>query len=430
MKALLLFILFFTLNSYAQKVPYPKSMAAVGDSYSRAANAGVSRKKSGRVWNFSQFIFNTFKTQLGLHKDFPGTNYDYPKFNWSTGTDPNVQSHWRRISELSNTKIKQYNAAISGAITTNLLKELKTLNEWSKKNLKQNYPDYVTLFIGGNDVCMHVPETKLKPTTPTKFGKNVEKIVKDIMGSSPKTKMMVVSMPNLRTVANLLNDQKLFGGLKTCRWIWKKGGICINFTLEKNEEKAAMAQQMIVQYNLELEHMVKKYQKKYPGRIRISNRIEHHVWDKDDFSIDCFHMASEGMKEFSDLVWRDTWWGTEMTSGHDKFNSRRIECGVEYNNKIVDRNFFYIRKGLNKNLTSQVIYVTPKDPVYLSYNQHVIGKSELSIQNFNEKNKLKKESVWKVGRMVHINDLAKKPLKLWFRTLSNKKANVICKLIK
>jgi hypothetical protein len=200
--------------------------------------------------------------------------------------------------------------------------------------------------------------------------------------------------------------------------------------LEKNKEKAAMAQQMIVQYNIELEHMVKKYQRKYPGRIRISNRIEHHVWDKDDFSIDCFHMASEGMKEFSDLVWRDTWWGTERTSGHDKFNARRIECGVEYNNKIVDRNFFYIRKGLNKNLTSEVIYVTPKDPVYLSYNQHVIGKSELSIQNFNEKNKLKKESVWKVGRMVNVKDLAKKPLKLWFRTLSNKKANIICKLIK
>ena len=171
-------------------------------------------KKSGRVWNFSQFIFNTFKAQMGLHKEFPGTNYDYPKHNWSTGVDPNVQSHWRRITELSNNKVIQYNAAISGAVTKNLVKELKALNEWSKKNLNQSYPDYVTLFIGGNDVCMHVPSTKSKPTPAKDFGKNVENIVKEILGKSPKTKVMMVSLPNLRTVANLLNDEKLLVGLK------------------------------------------------------------------------------------------------------------------------------------------------------------------------------------------------------------------------
>ena len=136
------------------------------------------------------------------------------------------------------------------------------------------------------------------------------------------------------------------------------------------------------------------------------------------------------MKEFSDLVWRDSWWGTERSAGHAKWNARRIECGVEYNNKIVDRNFFYVRKGLYKNLTSEVIYVTPKDPVYLSYHQHPMGKSEVSIQNYNEKNKHKLDSVWKVGRMINIDKLAKTPLKLWFRTLSQKRANVGCKVIK
>ena len=99
-------------------------------------------------------------------------------------------------------------------------------------------------------------------------------------------------------------------------------------------------------------------------------------------------------------------------------------------NKIVDRNFFYVRKGLYKNLTSEVIYVTPKDPVYLSYHQHPMDKSEVSIQNYNDKNKHKLESVWKVGRMVNIDKLAKARLKIWFRTLSQKRANVVCKVIK
>ena len=148
-----------------------------------------------------------------------------------------------------------------------------------------------------------------------------------------------------------------------------------------------------MQYNIELENIVKKYSKRFPGRIRISNRIEHHVWEKDDFSVDCFHKASEGMKEFSDLVWRDTWWGSERSAGHDKFNARRIECGIEYNNKIVDRNFFYIRKGVNKNLTSEVIYVTPQDPVYPPIIKKLLVKVNLAYRILMKKNKLQKNNV-------------------------------------
>lgn len=433
MKALLfslsLFFFLYSSNSLSQRVPYPKNMAALGDSYSRAANAGISRKRSGRIWNFSKFVYSGLKMQLGLNKDFPVTNFDYPVYNWSTGTDSNIQSHWRRIAELSDVNIKQHNVAVSGATSENLQMELEKLNEWSKKNLKQEYPDYVTLLIGGNDVCIY-PGGKTEPTTPRRFIENMDKIVKNILTKSPRTKMMLVTLPNFITMTNMLRNQRLFSGRKTCEWIWKQAGICVNFTLEKDKEKVAAYQQTLIQYNLGLEAIAKKYKKRLGDRIRVSNRVEHHVWGKDDFSIDCFHMSQEGMKEFSDLVWRDTWWGHERSAGHAKWYARRIECGVEYNNKIVDRNFFYVRKGLYKNLTSEVIYVTPKDPVYLSYHQHPMGKSEVSIQNYNDKNKYKMESVWKVGRMVNINDLAKRPLKLWFRTLSNKKANVVCKVIK
>ena len=86
----------------------------------------------------------------------------------------------------------------------------------------------------------------------------------------------------------MLRNQRLFSGKKTCEWIWKKAGICVNFTLEKDKEKVASSQQMIVQYNLELEKVVNKYKKRMGDRVRVSNRVEHHVWDKDDFSIDCF----------------------------------------------------------------------------------------------------------------------------------------------
>ncbi|MEE2744299.1 MAG: SGNH/GDSL hydrolase family protein [Bdellovibrionota bacterium] len=425
----LFFLFFFSFNTFSQRAPYPKNMAALGDSYSRAANAGVSRKHSGRIWNFSKFVFSGLKMQMGLNKDFPVTNFDYPVYNWSTGTDPNIQSHWRRISELSDKKIKQYNVAISGATSENLKDELKKLNEWSVKNLKQPYPDYVTLLIGGNDACIY-PGGKTEPTTSKRFGENIENIVKEILTKSPRSKMLLVSMPNFITMTSMLRNQRLFSGKKTCEWIWKQAGICVNFTLEKDKEKVAASQQMIVQYNLELEKVVNKYKKRMGDRVRVSSRVEHHVWEKDDFSIDCFHMSQDGMKEFSDLVWRDSWWGTERSAGHAKWHARRIECGVEYKNKIVDRNFFYVRKGLYKNLTSEVIYVTPKDPVYLSYHQHPMGKSEVSIQNYNEKNKHKLDSVWKVGRMINIDKLAKTPLKLWFRTLSQKRANVVCKVVK
>ena len=100
----------------AARVAYPKSMASTGDSLTRAAGTGF----------------------------LPWT--DNPAGSWSTGTDASVNSHYLRLLAL-NPKIrgKNYNDARSGAKMGELAGQMATV-------VAQKV-DYVTVEMGGNDVC-------------------------------------------------------------------------------------------------------------------------------------------------------------------------------------------------------------------------------------------------------------------------------------
>src|SRR2546423_5623019 len=96
--------------------PLPPSMAATGDSITRAYNTGF--------WPFM----------------------DNPAGSWSTGTTTSVNSHYLRI-RARNSAItgKAFNDARSGAL-------MRDLNGQMQVVVSQNV-DYVTVLMGGNDVC-------------------------------------------------------------------------------------------------------------------------------------------------------------------------------------------------------------------------------------------------------------------------------------
>ena len=98
------------------RTPYPKSIAATGDSLTRAAGTGI----------------------------LPWT--DNPSGSWSTGTDTSVNSHYLRLLAL-NPKIRghNYNDARSGAKMGELASQMGTVVSQGA--------DYVTVDMGGNGVC-------------------------------------------------------------------------------------------------------------------------------------------------------------------------------------------------------------------------------------------------------------------------------------
>jgi lysophospholipase L1-like esterase len=98
------------------RVGYPGSIAATGDSITRAFNTG---------W-------------------LPLT--DWPSNSWSTGTNSAVRSHYRRILA-ANPAIagRAYNDAMTGA-------DMADLAGQAARAVAQRV-EYVTVLVGANDVC-------------------------------------------------------------------------------------------------------------------------------------------------------------------------------------------------------------------------------------------------------------------------------------
>src|SRR5688500_15118049 len=97
-------------------LPFPDTMAAVGDSITQAASSAGS---------------------LGA---------DAPQNSWSTGTSTTVNSHFLRLRAL-NPSITAFNRSVSGAKMANLNAQMSNVVALSPD------PGYLTVLMGGNDLC-------------------------------------------------------------------------------------------------------------------------------------------------------------------------------------------------------------------------------------------------------------------------------------
>src|SRR5215211_7282036 len=106
-------------NAASAKVQLPHRMAAVGDSITTATDVGWCCVNPS------------------------GGN---PQYSWSTGTDPAVYSHYQRLAaEPGRATASALNAAVPGADSSDLAGQLGQAAAYGA--------DYVTVLIGGNDVC-------------------------------------------------------------------------------------------------------------------------------------------------------------------------------------------------------------------------------------------------------------------------------------
>ena len=156
--------------------PLPHSMAGTGDSISRAYNTGF--------WPFT----------------------DNPAGSWSTGTIASVNSHYLRIRALNPAiQGKAYNDARSGALMRDLNGQMATV-------VAQRV-DYVTVLMGGNDVCQ---PTEAQMTDAVLFESQFKAAMDTLTAGSPGTRVFVLTIPN---VYNLWAVLKNVCGLYTqCRF--------------------------------------------------------------------------------------------------------------------------------------------------------------------------------------------------------------------
>jgi len=239
--------------------PLPDSMAAVGDSITQAASTGGS---------------------LGA---------DAPQNSWSTGTSTTVNSHYLRLlgagAPISG---QNHNRSVSGAKMVDL--------DGQMANVVTLQPDYVTVLIGGNDLCT---DTVAQMTSVTNFRSQFETAMNRLIGGTTTTVVYVVSIPDVYQLWNL------FKGNWWARFIWSTADICQSLLANPTSTQAADVQrraavrQRNIDYNAQLAEVCASY-----DRCRWdANAVFGTTFTSSDVSGDFFHPSVTGQAKLAAVSW-------------------------------------------------------------------------------------------------------------------------------
>lgn len=261
--ALLLALLLSTILPMAVSAadaPLPDSMAAVGDSISQAASTGGT---------------------LGA---------DYPANAWSTGTNTTVNSHYLRLLALGAPIGGQnHNRSVSGAKVADLNAQMASVVPLA--------PDYVTVLIGGNDLCT---DTVAQMTSVADFRARFAAAMSTLAAGSPGTAVYVVSIPNVYQLWNL------FKGNWWARFIWSTADICQSLLANPTSTQAADVQrretvrQRNIAFNTQLAEVCASFDRcHFDG-----NAVFNTTFTTSDVSGDFFHPSLSGQAKLAEVSWK------------------------------------------------------------------------------------------------------------------------------
>jgi lysophospholipase L1-like esterase len=242
---------------------YPGSMAAAGDSITLAYNAD------------------------GNSTLFGGQTYEQYEVSWALGNSTRVYSHAQRFSELNPAFIwdaQNDNYAVSGANMIDLQDQVT--------QIVQNGPyDYVTIFIGHNDIC---DASEPAGMLDTAIFESLFTAAMDILYSQENPPDVVVS--SLAKISDLYNVGRNDGW---CDFIWRIGNICRVVT-SGNPDYIVQADQRAQEYNDVLAFHAAEYGYTYVPQI-----YETQFSLEDLSNFDCFHPSVSGQNRIADIIWEN-----------------------------------------------------------------------------------------------------------------------------
>jgi lysophospholipase L1-like esterase len=244
--------------------PLPSSIVATGDSISQATSSGGS---------------------LGAV---------YPQNSWSTGTSTSVNSHYLRLLAL--------NGAISGQ-RTNLSfngARVSDLNGQMQQAVGLQ-PDYLTVLIGGNDLCT---DTVAQMTPTSTFAAQFDTALTTLESGSPSTNVFVGSIPNVYHL------WELFHSNFWARIVWGFGDICQSLlanptsTNQADVARRAAVAQRNIEYNAALADVCAAH-----ARCRWDGyAVYNTVFTSSDAAGDYFHPSISGQAKLAAVTWAAGYW--------------------------------------------------------------------------------------------------------------------------
>ena len=244
----------------------PNSMAALGNSITRGYNSG------------------------------PLPYQDNPTYSWSTGTNPNVRSHYLRILEAKPAIAgKNFNDARSGAKMADLAGQAAVANA--------QRVDYITILIGGNDVCAS-SESAMTPVAT--FRDQFQTAMNELAAGSPKAKVYVVSIPDVYHLWEILHPDP------AARFVWSFFRICQsllarpNSTDQADVDRRARVRQRNIDYNQQLQEVCATVTNcRYDDGAVFSTAFAV----SDVSTRDYFHPSAAGQAKLAAVSWAAGYWG-------------------------------------------------------------------------------------------------------------------------
>jgi lysophospholipase L1-like esterase len=240
---------------------YPDSMAAAGDSITRAFNAGAI------PW------------------------IDAPWNSWSTGSSQYVFSHYRRILA-ANPRIflRNFNDARDGAKVADLSRQVALVN--------LQRVEYVTILIGANDACAS-SEAAMTPVGT--FRAQFRAAMDSLTAGSPEALVYVVSIPNVYRLWFILHDNP------NARLRWRLTGFCESLlarpasTAPADDARRKRVRQRVVDYNTALAEVCAAH-----ARCRFDGNavFDYQFQPKDVSTRDYFHPSREGQRVLAEETWK------------------------------------------------------------------------------------------------------------------------------
>jgi lysophospholipase L1-like esterase len=238
--------------------PWPRSMAAIGDSITRAINV-------------SHDAFDT------------GTRH-----SWATGTDlaDGVLSHYERIRDAQ--------PAISGAVHNLSVPGARVRDAPLQARLAvAQSVEYVTVLIGANDACASTP---LGMTPVRSFRRSFTRALDTLARGLPEAIIYVMSIPDVSRLWNVLsNDPR-------ARAAWRSSRTCpVALSERTGARDRRLVRERIERFNAALEAVCGRQPRcHHDGGAVFSYRFA----PEDVSAVDFFHPSLHGQRKLAEVTWR------------------------------------------------------------------------------------------------------------------------------
>jgi lysophospholipase L1-like esterase len=247
----------------AEAPPLPASMAAIGDSITRAYDVCC------------------------YYGDHPGQS-------WSTGSTSydGIASHYERI--------KRVNPAITGHAANDAVSGAKMAAAPNQAAQAVNQgARYVTILLGANDLCTSSPATM----TPTDtFRAQFQQAMATLMSQDRKPYVHVSSIPNIHQLWEVLHTNSV------ARWVWSTARICQSML---GATRTAAERQQVVDREQAFNRILAEICGGYARCRWDGGAVYNYQFSASQVStLDYFHPSLSGQAALARVTWAASWWPT------------------------------------------------------------------------------------------------------------------------